>query len=37
MQFIFAIINIIIGLAIFRAIFGLKKIEKVYIVWQNKG
>lgn len=37
MQLTFKVCNTAIEWAIFRTTFGLKKIEKVYITWQNKG
>ena len=32
----FAVLNTVMGWATFRAIFGLKEMEKVRVVWQNK-
>ena len=33
----FAVLNTVMGWAMFRATFGLREMEKVRVAWQNEG
>ena len=36
-QPMFAVLNTVMGWAMFRATFGLREMEKVHVTWQNEG